>query len=381
MNIHGDVPQKAFAHNVPLPLSSIYKNYSHLLFASGCPISSVHPQLPLSDTCIPALPVVHWYTQHPSNPSPPPLETTKHVTLVGNGNVSLDIARMLLTPPDILRQYDVPSNVLALLERSAVQHVSILARRGPFDAAFTTKELRELIKLPNASMVPLQKDILEPAPGAEVSRQHKRSMQLLQKGSEQAYGTTPRTWSLDFFRSPVAHSGTELSVAHVVPVSPSNSVALTGQITQVNTDLVITSIGFKGDPQSPFYDEALGHVRTMAGRVATRSSAGDLDVVRNVYASGWAAMGAKGVLAATMMDANGVADTILSDLEKDLNPLLSLDSEGEIDPISAPPEIIAGTDVVSYGQWKRIDQAEMKRGEENGKERERLPWEEVKNFL
>ncbi|KAG1876072.1 hypothetical protein C8R48DRAFT_811382 [Suillus tomentosus] len=67
------------------------------------------------------------------------------------GNVSLDIARILLTSPSVLRQYDVPEHVLEVLSRSTVKHVSIVGRRGPLEAAFTTKELREMINLPEAS--------------------------------------------------------------------------------------------------------------------------------------------------------------------------------------------------------------------------------------
>ena len=70
---------------------------------------------------------------------------------------------MLLTPPDELAKYDVPNSVLSVLRRSAVQHVSFVGRRGPLQAAFTTKELREMMNLPDASMIPLDPALLEAA--------------------------------------------------------------------------------------------------------------------------------------------------------------------------------------------------------------------------
>src|SRR5882762_10007882 len=138
----GGTSASPIPHNFNLPLSSLFSNYSHLLFASGCTLPKLHQALSPSAHCIPALSLVHWYTRHPSRPSPPALDGMTHVTLIGNGNVSLDIARMLLSSPSALAKYDIPEEVVDVLSRSNVKHVSIVARRGPFEAAFTVKELR-----------------------------------------------------------------------------------------------------------------------------------------------------------------------------------------------------------------------------------------------
>lgn len=129
--------------------------------------------------------------QHPNTPSPPPLDKITHVSLIGNGNVSLDVARMLLTNVDVLTKYDVPQSVLEVLSRSTVKHVSIIGRRGPLQAVFTMKELRELINLPEASMVPLDTVLLAPHPS--LTRQQSRVLQLLQKGSKNVTGFTPKS--------------------------------------------------------------------------------------------------------------------------------------------------------------------------------------------
>lgn len=354
---------------------------------------------------MPALSLVHWYTQHPSRPPPPPLEKLTHVSLIGNGNVSLDLARMLLTSVSVLEKYDVPHPVLEVLSRSQVRHVSIIGRRGPLEAAFTMKELREMINLPEASMVPVQPALLETLPDTPLTRQQSRVLQLLQKGSKNAPGTTSKTWSLDFFRSPIGlappaigSSLAQLTLAHTT-LDPTHARAIsTGETSTLSTSMVITSLGFHAEPSSPFYDPALGHLRTLSGRVVT--SAGK--VLKNVYASGWAATGAKGVLAGTMINAYAIADTILSDWMPNAQrygtmPVSHSPEQGVVDsevvegvlnldphPEHPPKEIADGqTDglVTGYYDWKTIDVEEMRRGEVLGKERERMGWEEARTFL
>ncbi|GBE85590.1 Probable NADPH:adrenodoxin oxidoreductase [Sparassis crispa] len=398
-------------HALSLPLSALLPHYTHLLFATGCTVPILHPALPPSQYCVPALSLVHWYTQHPSRPSPPPLEQISHVALIGQGNVSLDVARMLLTPPAELRKYDVPQSVLSVLERSAVQHVSIVGRRGPLQAAFTTKELREMMNLPDASMAPLDPSVLKIPEGEELTRQQSRTLQLLQKGSKNKPGSTRKTWSLDFFRSPtglVASStppsplhreDAELTLAHTM-LDPSVRAVPTGETSTLSTSLVVTSLGHRSEPDAAWYDPALGHLRAVGGRVV----GDDGRTVRRVYASGWAATGAHGVLAGTMMDAYSVAQTILVDsLSKRDLPIgnvgagaATLDADpGEGQPVTEvlpetvasdgpPPEVEAAqrTGVVTgYEDWLAVSKEEVRRGETSGKERERMSWEEAHEFL
>ncbi|CCL98366.1 uncharacterized protein FIBRA_00361 [Fibroporia radiculosa] len=391
-------------HTLPLSLSTLMSHYTHLLFSTGCTVPILHSALPPSTYCVPALSLVHWYTQHPSSPPPPPLERLSHITLIGQGNVSLDIARMLLTPSSELAKYDVPAPVLAVLERSAIQHVSIVGRRGPRQAAFTTKELREMMNLSDASLVPLDPALLKaPADGAEsLTRQQSRVLQLLQKGSRNKPGTTRKTWSLDFFRSPTGlilpdpslSQQATLTLAHTTLDSSSRAVS-TGETSTLSTSLVVTSLGHRADPSAAWYDPALGHLRTVGGRVIDAAGR----TMRNVYASGWAATGARGVLASTMMDAYAVADVILRDAfpGEDIQtvPVVGVDSidekalaedvlPKEVDVDSIPPEVEAGLRdgrVTDYEGWRAINAEEVRRGEAMGKERERMGWQEVEAFL
>ena len=393
-----------------LPLSTLLQHYTHVLFSTGCTVPVLHSALPPSAYCVPALSLVHWYTQHPSRPPTPELEKISHVTLIGQGNVSLDVARMLLTPPSELAKYDVPDPVLAVLERSAVEHVSIVGRRGPFQAAFTTKELREMMNLSNASMVPLDSSILQPADGAELTRQQSRTLQLLQKGSKNKPGTTRKSWSLDFFRSPTGlalpnatdavgvRPPVQLTLAHTM-LDPSARAVTTGETSSLETSLVVTSLGHRAEPSAAWYDPALGHLRTLGGRVLDAAGR----TVRNVYASGWAATGARGVLVSTMMDAYAVADTILRDAfpGEDVKtvPVGDVDvgaktAEADKEYTDVLPQAVVGEDpppevekawrdgqVTDYADWREINAEEIRRGHERGKERERMGWDEAQRFL
>lgn len=350
--------------------------------------------MPPSENCVPALSIVHWYTQHPNQPSAPALDKVTHVSLIGMGNVSLDVARMLLTPVSHLSQYDVPQPVLEMLSRSTVKHVSIIGRRGPLEAAFTMKELRELMNLPDASMVPLDPTILQPSPGTALTRQQSRILQLLGKGSKNPPGSTRKTWSLDFFRSPTglihspSQSSAQLSLAHTIVDPRTQRAVPTGDTSTISTSLVVTSLGFHGEPTASFYDPGLGHLRTLGARIINNSG----HALKNVYASGWAATGAKGVLASTMINAYDAADTILGDVLPDRAPPPSSSVELAQDVVLNPtPDLdgvpreveegIKDSSVTTYEDWKKIDEEEVRRGHAVGKERERMCWDEARKFL
>lgn len=412
VNVKTSAPLSSVPHSIPVSLSSILPHYTHLLLSSGCTIPTYHPALPPSDHCIPALSLVHWYTQHPSalNKPAPPLERLEHVSIIGQGNVSLDVARILLMSPSILQKYDVPESVLQVLRRSSVQHVSIIGRRGPYEAAFTTKELREMMNLEEAFMDPLDPTLLQPREGEQLTRQQSRIIQILQKGSKSKPGSARKSWSLDFFRSPtgLAIPATEkemsasprpltLDLAHNA-LSPEKKAVPTGETSTLSTSMVVTSLGHHADPSTPWYEPSLGHVRTVGGRVVDEHG----HKVQNVYASGWASTGARGVLASTMMDAYSVAGTILADAfpedfrkEGDVLDLVEKRAETkapvrqvlakEADPDSLPEEVEVARregNIFTYEDWKLIDAEEIRKGAERGKERERMvSFEEARTFL
>jgi len=300
---------------------------------------------------------------------------------------------MLLSRLEDLRQYDIPERVLAHLAKSTVKHVSIIGRRGPYEVAFTAKELRELLDLPGVVMDPLSPEILQPKEGIKPTRQQSRIVSLLQRGSKE----TPKgpseafkSWSLEFFRSPTgavptshpASSNLELSLAHTT-LDPNNNAVPTGATYLLPTDLIITSLGHSSEPTTHWYDPGLRHVRNVSGRVVDEGG----KVLRNVYTAGWASTGAKGVLATTMMNAYDVVQTLLSDTKDPVPEARSVMSEDikETTLDELPEEVkhgLGSSRVITHDTWKRIDEEEVRRGTAlGGKERERMDWSEVDRYL
>ncbi|GJJ13167.1 hypothetical protein Clacol_007418 [Clathrus columnatus] len=320
-----------------LPLSTLFPYYTHLAFSTGAPIPKTHPRLPPSQYCIPALDIVHWYTGHPesrySDLTPPIPPSAKHITIIGHGNVSLDVARMILSSFARLNKLsddDMPPNIKRAMKQLNVEHIDIVGRRGPEDVRFTPKEVREMMSLDNVAMNPIPNHLFERMKLDSLSRQQTRIVQLLQKGSRTMIDQSPRpkTFKLQFFEQPVGYRVVapgliELELEEtclttsgdVVPVSPPRRRV-------IHTNLIVTSLGYESSPglfqnseqtSYPWFNERTRHIRSSSagGRVLSP----DGRVVQNIYASGWAGRGAHGVLAGTVMDANDVAASIIQDWE------------------------------------------------------------------
>ncbi|PVF99397.1 hypothetical protein CPB86DRAFT_703316 [Serendipita vermifera] len=344
----GSVP--SFPNTVQIPIDSIRRHYSHIVLAYGASLPFVLPSL--GSAAIPALSIVHWYTGHPSNPATPPIDSISHMTVMGHGNVSLDIARLLLSSPQRLAPLDIPQRALDVLSSSTIKHISIASRRGPAQVAFTAKELRELLNLPDVAMIPIAPELLTTPEGA--SRQQSRILDLLRKGSVAKPETVKKTWSLEFFRSPakLIDNGVEFNIN---ALDEEERAVPTGLTEHVKTDLIVNSVGYRSEPLEPdWFNGALGRVRQSGSRVLSSQE----KPVDRTYTSGWAANGAKGVLATTMMDAYNVAERILEDS-------LSGPQDVQVEK-GVPFEVQSSTQrVINYQDWKRIDTEEIRRGQQN----------------
>jgi adrenodoxin-NADP+ reductase len=240
---------------------------------------------------------VNWYNGHPYTSSilSPFLDLSKvdHVTIIGQGNVALDVARILLKPIDELRGTDLPDYALAELSRSRVKRVEIVGRRGPLQLASTTKELREMMALPGVGFE-MDQELLKQAqgdlaksPGMEKARMRKRALSMLAGGSQTPFEGSNKSWSFEFLKSPTALHASDVepvnrvgSISYdinelVLPerstgsLDPSDlSARRTGQTTSNPTDLVMKSVGYRsiGLPGLPF-DERRGIVLNEEGRV------------------------------------------------------------------------------------------------------------------
>lgn len=236
---------------------------------------------------------------------------------------------MILSSPDRLRSLDdMPANVKEEMEQLDVRHVEIVGRRGPENVRFTPKEVREIMSLESAIMDPIPSQLFERINTLSSGRQQTRILQLLKNGSKITSNQFHelKTFSMRFFEQPVGYRILEpglieleleetciTSSGDVVPANPPRRRI-------VHTNLIVTSLGYESSPalfQSsegityPWFDERRKHIRTLSagGRVLSA----DGRILRNVYASGWAGRGARGVLAGTVIDANDVASAIVQD--------------------------------------------------------------------
>lgn len=234
---------------------------------------------------------VHFYNGYPLDQSThwPDLSKVSDVTIVGQGNVALDCARILLSPVDMLAQTDAPDSALAELSRSTVKRVSLVGRRGALQFAGTTKELREMMQLPgvqfNMDATPLEQaqNLVDlHAEKLRNARMKKRLLGLMHQGSDTKFGD--KEWSLQFLKSPISFLG-ENAVREVewehneLQPEPDQDpttwrVQGTNKTSRSSTDLVLSSIGYRSVPipGAPF-DAKAGIVRNENGRVISEGGA------------------------------------------------------------------------------------------------------------
>lgn len=258
---------------------------------------------------------VNWYNGHPNHSSllSPLIDLSKieHVTIIGQGNVALDVARLLLKPVDDLKETDLPDYALAELSRSKVKRVEIVGRRGPLQLACTTKELREMMALPgvgfemDADLLRGAQEEVEKNPEMAQGRMRKRALGLLKTGSAAKGSAVEKSWKFDFLKSPTKLLSSEADMFEGIVGSQSASLPSSGLPAKVScidfdlnelvapssyngdpttmqarstgrkvtgkTDLVMKSVGYRsiGIPGVPF-DERRGVISNEGGRVTSK---------------------------------------------------------------------------------------------------------------
>ncbi|KAG9267239.1 NADPH:adrenodoxin oxidoreductase, mitochondrial [Astyanax mexicanus] len=317
---------------------------------------------------------VGWYNGLPSNQKLNPDLNCETVVILGQGNVALDVARILLSPLDMLKKTDITQHALEALTASRVRRVLIVGRRGPLQIAGTIKEVREMINLPDttADMLPADfKGISETL--KDLPRPRKRLTELLMKTVKNdagAHGADKR-WGFRFLRSPVEvlpgadgkrAGGIRLAVNKLEGSGEDAKAVPTGQMEDLECGMVISSIGYKSlpiDPCVPFEHRGAIIPNDM-GRV--------LDTA-GLYCSGWVKRGPTGVIATTMNDSFDTARVLLKDMKEGTLDL-SVNKPGAQEITALLQE--RGVRTVSFSEWEKINLEEVQRGEAAGKSREKL---------
>ena len=317
--------------------------------------------------------------------------------VIGQGNVALDVARMLLEDVDVLRKTDMSEAALDALSRSRVKRVHVVGRRGPMQAAFTIKEVRELMKLQGVGLHAFDTANLLPSSLKELPRAQRRLMEVVAKGSATQPDQAHKSWSLDFCLAPRRFSAgavdggrvglTTFEKTHMAAPFDSNAIAEhTGELVEIPAQLVFRSIGYRSeaidgmeDLGIPFDDRRGIILNDGRGRVLrdVRSSDASMSTQQHpgFYCAGWVKRGPTGVIASTMEDAFTTADAIVHDWQSQA-PFLGSSGEeegsrGGWEGVKAEVDT-TGAKVVSWADWQRIDKAELDKGKQLGKPRSKL---------
>jgi adrenodoxin-NADP+ reductase len=330
---------------------------------------------------------VGWYNGLPDFANlAPDLTKGDEAVIIGQGNVALDVARMLLENVDVLRKSDITEAAIETLLKSRVKRVHIVGRRGPMQAAYTIKEVRELMKLRDVGFYPVDMSLL-PDEISKLPRQQKRLAEIIVKGSTAKIDNASKSWSLDFYLSPTEFLGDSSGnlqstvferTALENPFDPkSKKLTGTGQKLEIPSALAFRSIGYKSvalpgfaDAGIPF-DDKQGVIENNGGRVCANAAGNNKTThLGGVYCAGWVKRGPTGVIASTMLDAFATGDAIAEDWASKTSFLGNENAEGW-DALKHDVNNSKCT-VITWEDWHKIDRAEKERGRLAGKEREKF---------
>ncbi|KAK4686045.1 ferredoxin/flavodoxin---NADP+ reductase, partial [Tremellales sp. Uapishka_1] len=366
-----------YPHALHIPLASLFPYYSTLLLTYGASLSNPLSSVPGSSSSssplqnvFPALAFVSWYNGHPAfSTLPVDLSAIRDVTVIGQGNVALDVCRILLKSRAELAATDMPEEVLETLDRSAVEHVVAVGRRGPAQVAFTTKEFREMLHIDQVGWGGVDARLMEEAKAA-VGNERVRKRLLGLMATVPIEGKAKR-FDLGFLRSPreflpTDENKVERVVWDVNRLNEGGGAEKTGETGETRTDMVIESVGYRSEPIGleeswtlPF-DSKRGRVRNVEGRVVNEDDV----AVHGIYAAGWAARGPVGVIASTMNDAFSLASLVIEDYASP-NPSSLSSTPLNQNPEEGIPDLvqrgIKEGKVVTLDGWARIDRAERER--------------------
>jgi ferredoxin/flavodoxin---NADP+ reductase len=323
---------------------------------------------------------VAWYNGHPDATELGFDLSCKRAVVIGNGNVAIDVARMLVLDPSELAPTDTADHALTVLAGAGVEEVVMLGRRGPVQAAFTNPELRELGELARADVYvdPADLELDEHSQAwleTEADPTTKRNVELLRSYSEREPSGRSHRISLRFLYSPVEvlGAGEHGAVTGIRVVRNRIEAGDDGQLRAVSTGveeeiacgLVLRSIGYRGRPVAGIpFDERAGVIRNEAGKVYDERG----QAMRGEYVVGWIKRGPSGVIGTNKKDAAETVAQIVADAE-----LGALSDPGGEDAESIAAWVSQrAPQAVTWAGWQAIDEHERGLGEPHGRPRVKL---------
>jgi ferredoxin--NADP+ reductase len=321
---------------------------------------------------------VGWYNAHPDFVDFPFDLKHARAVVVGIGNVAMDIARLLLRSPDELAKTDIGSHALEALRTSGVREVVLLARRGPAEAAFDLRELKDIAALPGVrvqiDLAPLETELARSAPLTPAARKNLEGMLAMARaGHAPDAPPADRTLRIEFLCSPVellgdarAHVRGVLVERNQLERAADGSVRAIGigNFFELEAGIVFRSVGYVGValPGVPF-DAKLGVIANRDGRVVD----GDR-LVPGQYSVGWCRRGATGVIGTNKADATAVAELMVADVAALVPAAPESRTHAAVDALLANRDVF----VTTFADWSALDAVEIASGRGRGKIREKF---------
>ena len=360
-----------------LAVDDLTAHYHQVVYAFGCE-SDTKLAVPGEDLAgvHAATDFVGWYNGHTDHRAHRfDLANARRVAIVGNGNVAMDVARVLLAPAEHLAPTDIADHALEVLRTSRVEEVVLLGRRGPAQAAFSPKEIEEIAELPDvdvlvdpadAAVDPLSASWLE----KEGARSQQRNVKFLQERAAAGPSGKRKRLRCRFLVGPTEILGAgkvqQVRIEHMQLVAAADGTPRPqprGTSEELAVDLLFKAIGYRGVPVPgvPF-DDKKGIVPNVDGRVVDKPGGA---VRVGHYAVGWCKRGPTGLIGTNSLDAKATVEAMRQDAEagKLLQP-----RAGDIARLLQA----RGVDVVSWQDWQRLDAFELQQGQQRGKLRQKL---------
>ena len=319
---------------------------------------------------------VAWYNGHPDFQDLSFDLSVDRAVVIGNGNVALDVARMLALTPEELAPTDTTDPAITAIGESTIHEILVVGRRGPAQASWTTQELKEMGELAGADVV-VDSAELELGSADEHDTNTRRNLEVLREFAERQPTEKPVTVRFLFFRSPVAIYGEEK--VEEIELVRNRLEEQDGRLVAVPTDdretiecgAVFRSVGYHGVglPDLPF-DERRGTIRNDRGRVLDDGG----EPLPQVYCAGWIKRGPTGIIGTNKKDATETVALLLEDVEQ------GRVAHGDEVSAEAVEALLAerGVRAVLYPGWTSIDELERAAGEKLGRPRVKLlTWDEL----
>ncbi len=351
-------------------LEELKKHYHAVIFATGA-IKDAELNIPGVglEGSFGAADFVNWYDAHPDFPRTWDL-SAKEIAVIGNGNVALDVARILAKQPLDLLATDIPDNVYQGLSKSNATDVHVFGRRGPAQVKFTPLELREACHINGVDTIVYEEDFKYDA-GSQLAIDSNNQTRVMVNTLESLRGVEPtganKRLHLHFFSAPdeILGEGGKVSAIKIerTELDGNGGVVGTGEFREYPVQAVYRAVGYFGSelPEIPF-DAKYGVITNQAGRVLDEAG----NAIPGVYATGWIKRGPVGLIGHTKADAMETIACILADQNSWWKP--TEPEEQSVDQMLSD----RGVKFIGWPEWLKIDATEKALGEAQSRERVKL---------